>query len=142
MDIRRLSMVAVLLSAAVSAYSQNTVPVDVTVDTGSHTCTKIGEDYKIYKDISAGAGRYFHGENLQEHSRFGAGNCVFGDGDGSGVTRQNFKFTDADGDTEIQSRVVAVTVRAYADCTNDPLKIGSQVGTECRFTATSKKGTQ
>lgn len=134
----------IALALAVPTYAfaaGNTVPVDVTVDTGSHQCTRQGQDVKVYKEISAGEGRYFFEDHLGEVSKFGAGSCEF-NSDGGGVAYETKKFCviDADGDKECSSRLVKVVVRAYADCTNNLTKIGSRIGTECRFTATSKKG--
>ncbi|CUS38069.1 hypothetical protein [Candidatus Nitrospira nitrificans] len=119
----------------------NTVPIDVTVDTGSHTCTSIGQDHRAYRDIYAGDGRYFFKEQLAEKTKFGAGNCEYNsDGGGNAYETRSFCVTDADGEKECSQRLVRVIVRAYADCTNNPGKLTSRVGTECRFTATSKKG--
>lgn len=119
----------------------NTVPIDQNVDTGTHLCTSIGQDIKVYKPISAGEGRYFFGEHLGEVSKFGAGDCQFNsDGGGNAYETKVFCVTDADGEKECAPRLVGVIVRAYADCTNDPRRINSRISTECRFTAISKKG--
>lgn len=137
--------ILVAMALAVPAYAfaaeGNTVPIDVTVDTGSHTCTHQGQDVKVYKTIEAGAGRYFINESLGEVSKFGAGSCEFNsDGGGNPHETKVFCTTDADGAPECLPRLSKVVVRAYADCTNNMSKLGSQIGTECRFTATSKKG--
>lgn len=134
----------VAMALAVPAYASaagNTTPIDVTVDTGSHTCTSLGQEKKVYKTIEAGEGRYFFNESLGETSKFGAGSCEFNsDGGGVAYEKKVYCVTDADGDQECSPRLVKVIVRAFADCTNNPTKIGSRIGTECRFTATSKKG--
>lgn len=126
-----------------SGFAQgNTVPIDVTIDTGNHTCTKPGQEHKVYKTIEAGEGRYFFNDNLGEVSKFGpAGSCEY-NSDGGGNPRETKPFcvTDADGAKECSQRLTKVIVRAFADCTNNLDKIGSKVGRECRFTATSKKG--
>lgn len=115
-------------------------PISVKVDTGSHICTHLGQDYKEYETIYAGDNRYFINEQLSEISRFGAGNCVYNTDGVPPFEKKNFCVTDADGQRECFLRVVRVNVRAYADCTNDPRKIGSSVGTACLFTAISKRG--
>lgn len=123
--------------------AQNTVPIDVNVDTGAHTCTSQGQDHKVYQTIRAGIGRYFQNPQLVTHSNFGPGNCTYEtDGGGPSQVFGKFKLTDADGDEEVQDRLTQVTVRAYSDCTNNLSRIGSRTGRECRFTATSKKGKQ
>jgi hypothetical protein len=123
-----------------NAWSQDglSVPIDVVVDTGSHTCSSIGQDHNVPKEISAGESRYFINENLTMISNFGRGACTY-ERDG-GVQTKIFCVTDADGKQECLPRIVKVIVRAYADCTMDPLKLTTRVGTECRFTATSKRG--
>lgn len=118
-----------------------TTPIDVTVDTGSHTCTSPGQEKKVYKEIYAGDNRYFINESLSETSRFGSGGCEYSPDGGNSYEKRNFCVTDADGQRECTPRLVKVNVRAFADCTNDVSRIGSRISTECRFTATSKRGT-
>lgn len=133
----------ILVALPAQLFAQNIVPVEVNVDTGSHTCTKIGQDHKAYQDVFAGKGRYFVNPALDTVSKFGDGNCVYtSDGGAYDVRYEKFKFTDADGEVEWMDKPVNFVVRAYADCTNNVLKLASRVGTACRFTATSKKGMQ
>lgn len=137
--------ILVAMALAVPAYAfaaeGNTVPVDVTVDTGSHQCTHQGQEVKVEKGIEAGAGRYFINDSLGEVSKFGAGSCEFFSDSGENPRQTKvFCTTDADGAPECLPRLSKVIVRAFADCTNNLGKIGSRIGTECRFTATSKKG--
>jgi hypothetical protein len=119
------------------------VPVDKTVDTGSHTCTSIGQEKKVYDDAIAGEGRYFVDESLTTVSQFGAGNCTYeSDGAGPSVEMKKFKFVDADGAVEMMDKPVRYRIRAFADCTNNPAKLTTQIGTECKFTGVSKRGIQ
>lgn len=118
----------------------NTAPIDVTADTGSHTCTSIGQDHKNYKTAYAGDDRYFVDLTLSTVSIFGKGGCEYSPDHSPAIENKVFCVTDADGQPECQPRPVKVTIRAYADCTNNPTKLGSQVAAECRFTATTKKG--
>lgn len=134
----------VLLAAAVcpvAAFAQgNTAPADITADTGSHTCTAQGQDYKNYRTAYAGDSRYFVDMKLATVSVFGSGGCEYSPDHNPAIEEKVFCVTDADGQPECQPRPVKVTIRAYADCTNNLGKLGSRVGTECRFTATTKKG--
>lgn len=133
--------VAMGLSGGKVLAQGNTVPIDVTVDTGNHSCTSSGQEHKVYKTIEAGAGRYFFNEHLGEVSNFGGrGSCEYNsDGGGTAYETKPFCVTDADGAKECSQRLTKVVVRAFADCGNNPIP-GSRVGRECRFTATSKKG--
>lgn len=133
-------MIMTIVSQSALAATGNTTPIDVTVDTGTHTCTSIGQEKKVYKEIYAGDGRYFIDENLSEVSRFGAGGCEYSPDGGNSYEKKTFCVTDADGDRECQPRLVRVIVRAFADCTNNPAKLATKIATECRFSATSKKG--
>lgn len=138
---RLFGIIAVALPLQLLA--QNTVPIEVHVDTGSHTCTSIGQDHKVYQTITAGAGRYFQNPALNTHSNFGPGNCTYEtDGGGPAQVWQKFKLIDADGEEEEQDRLVQVTVRAYSDCTNSPARLTTRTARDCKFTATSKKGKQ
>lgn len=137
------SLFALLLVLPFQLFAQSTTPIDVTVDTGSHTCTSMGQEKKVYKDVYAGDGRYFANPALGEVSKFGAGNCEYNsDGGAPAIQTAQFKFTDADGAVEMMDKPIRYIVRAFADCTNNPGKLGSRIGTECRFTATSKRGNQ
>jgi hypothetical protein len=129
-----------LCAFAQAASAQFTTPVDVTVDTGSHTCTSTGQEKKVYKEIYAGDSRYFVGESLSTVSTFGKGECAYSPDHGENYVTKNFCVTDADGQKECSQRLVKVVVRAFADCTNNPLKLGTRIAAECRFTATSKRG--
>lgn len=122
------------------AAAQLTTPIDVTVDTGSHTCSSIGQEKKVYKEIYAGDSRYFLNESLGTVSTFGKGECAWSPDHGDSYVTKNFCVTDADGQKECSPRLIKVIVRAFADCTNNPTKIGSHIAAECRFTATSKRG--
>lgn len=135
----------VVISSQVAslANAQNTVPIDLIADTGSHTCRALGQEVKVYRDVYAGKSRYFSDPTLAEHSKFGEGNCVYtSDGGVPAIQMEKFKFLDADGGVEWIDKPVRFIVRAFADCTNNPAKLGSRIGTECRFTGTSKKGAQ
>lgn len=140
MKTKYLILVALCSLTTSNAWSQDglSVPIDVVVDTGSHSCSSIGQEHKVMKEINAGDSRYFINENLTMISNFGKGACIY-EPDG-GVQSKIFCVTDADGQQECLPRVVKVVVRAFADCTMDPLKLTTKVGTECRFTATSKRG--
>ncbi len=130
-----------LSSVAQFALAQYTTPIDVTIDTGSHTCTSIGQEKKVYLPIDAGDSRYFINESLRTVSTYGKGECAYSpDHGGDGYVTKVFCVTDADGQQECSPRLVKVIVRAFADCTNDPGRLGSQIAAECRFTATSKRG--
>ncbi|MEQ1560789.1 MAG: tetratricopeptide repeat protein [Methyloglobulus sp.] len=127
----------------ISADTNFTTPIDVSVDTGSHTCTSLGQEMKVYSEVYAGDGRYFVNSILAVMYKFGAGNCEFNsDGGAPAIQTGQFKFTDADGQVEIMEKPIRYIVRAFADCTNNPGNLGSRISTECRFTATSKIGTQ
>lgn len=67
----RFSLLILPIQVFAEPPSNVTVPIDVTVDTGSHTCTSIGQEKKVYKDVYAGDGRYFVNPNLGEVSHFG-----------------------------------------------------------------------
>lgn len=136
-------IVITLLALPIKVMAQNTVPIDVIVDTGSHICTSLGQERKVYKDIYAGKGRYFVNESLGTVSKFREGDCQYTtDGGGPAVQTEKFKFTDADGAVELMDKPTRYVVRAFGDCTNNLGNIGKTMGTECRFTATSKKGNQ
>lgn len=139
----KLSRLATLIVVACpfAVFGQGlTAPIDVTADTGAHTCTAQGQDHKNYKTVNAGEDRYFVDMKLTTVSVFGSGACEFSPDHPPGVKERVFCVTDADGKPECQPRPVEVVIRAYADCTNNLSKLGSRVGTECRFTATSKRG--
>ena len=92
-----LALPLMMLSSTLYAQGYST-PVDVTVDTGSHTCTSIGQEKKVYKDVYVGDSRYFVDDNLSEVSLFGAGGCEYNsDGGGNAHEMQVFCVTDADG---------------------------------------------
>ena len=130
-----------LSTMAQLALAQFSTPIDVTIDTGSHTCTSIGQESKVYKAIDAGDSRYFINEALGTISTFGKGECAYSPDHGADAyVKKSFCVTDADGLKECTPRLVKVIVRAFADCTNDPSKIGSRIAAECSFTATSKRG--
>lgn len=139
---RRVVAIATLTVAFHQAFAADgfRTPVDVTVDTGSHTCTEIGWDKKDYQDVYAGDGRYFIDDKLSTVSVFGSGSCEYSPDHPNSYETRRFCVTDADGEKECTSKPVRVIIRAYADCTNNPTNLGSRVGTECRFTATSKRG--
>ena len=119
-----------------------TVPVSKTADTGSHTCTSIGQEVKKYEAAEAGPGRYFADAKLETVSMFRAGNCSYeSDGAGPSITMGRFLFKDADGNDEVMEKPVRYVIRAFGDCTNNPANLTQRMGTECRFTATSKRGT-
>ena len=132
----------VTLCAASTAIAQQglTTPVDVTVDTGSHTCVSTGQEKKVYKEVYAGDSRYFVNESLSTVSVFGKGECAYSPDHGDSYQTKNFCVTDADGQKECSPRLVKVIVRAFADCTNNPLKKDTRIAAECRFMATSKRG--
>ncbi len=141
----KLQFIAVTATLATLCFNPvfaagNQTPIDVNVDTGSHTCTSIGQEKKVYKEIYAGDDRYFIDDNLSEVSKFGAGSCEYSPDGGNSYEKKPFCVIDADNEKECQPRLVRVIVRAFADCTNNPTKLQSRIGTECRFTATSKKG--
>lgn len=129
-----------LMVSAQSASAQVTVPIDVTVDTGSHTCTSQGQEKKVYKEIYAGDSRYFVNESLTTVSAFGKGECAYSPDHGENYVTKSFCLTDADGQKECTQRLVRVVVRAFADCTMNLSKLGTRIAAECRFTATSKRG--
>ena len=137
-------LISLVLMVPLPGFSQTpgfVTPIDQNVDTGSHTCTSQGQDIKVYKSILAGENRYFINENLSVVSQFGAGSCEYSpDHVPDSYVKKIFCVTDADGQQECTPKLVQVIIRAYADCTNNPLKLGSRIGTECRFTATSKRG--
>ena len=120
--------------------AQLSTPIDVTVDTGSHTCTSIGQEKKVYKEVYAGDSRYFLNPSLSTVSVFGKGSCEFSPDHANSYETKEFCVTDADGQKECSPRVIRVIVRAFADCTNDPRKLTSRIAAECRFTGTSKRG--
>jgi hypothetical protein len=141
---RKISVYILFMLGVTSFYvcaeSGFTTPINEIVDTGSHTCSSNGQEKKVYKDIYAGDSRYFVDPVLAEVSKFGAGDCQYNsDGGAPAVQMGKFKLTDADGQVEITDKPVRYIVRAFADCTNNN-RIGSRIGTECRFTATSKRG--
>jgi len=121
--------------------ADDTVLISETVETGEHICTSIGQEKKSYKAVEAGEGRYFFNEQLAENSKIGAGSCEF-NSDGGGIAYETKRMCviDAGGKRECASRLFRGVIRAFADCTNNPLKLGSKIETKCRFTAVSKKG--
>ena len=138
--VKTIFVALALSSAAQFVQAQFITPIDVTVDTGSHTCTSTGQEKKVHKEIYAGDGRYFTNESLSTVSTFGKGECAYSPDHGDNYVTKNFCVTDADGQKECSPRLVKVVVRAFADCTNNPLRLGSRIAAECRFTATSKRG--
>ena len=145
MNRTKIYFFALILSTSSYLFADNnfTTPINVPVDTGSHTCTKIGQDKKVYENIYAGDGRYFVDPKFVEESKFGSGNCEYNsDGGGEAIQTAKFKFTDADGQVEMMDKPIRYIVRAFADCTNNATKLGSRIGTACRFTAISKRGAQ
>lgn len=142
MNTNNILLIAALLLAPLHVSAQGfSTPIDVTVDTGSHTCTSVGQEKKVYKDVYAGDSRYFINDNLSEVSKFGSGSCEYDPEAGDNAyQKKSFCVKDADGQPECVPRLVKVRVRAFADCTNNPAKLTTKIGTECRFTATSKRG--
>lgn len=129
------------LAGPAAAIAQGvTAPIDITADTGSHTCTSQGQDHKNYRTASAGDDRYFVDMKLTTVSIFGKGSCEYSPDHNPAIEEKVFCVTDADGKPECQPRPVKVTIRAYADCTNDLRKINTRVAAECRFTAITKRG--
>lgn len=141
-SIAALTITIISISAYAADGNPLTVPVSKTVDTGSHTCTKIGQEKKVYDVAEAGQDRYFVNDSLATVSMFREGNCTYeSDGGGPSVTMGRFSFKDADGNNEVMEKPVRYVIRAFGDCTNNPANLGKSMGTECRFTATSKRGT-
>ncbi|MGS1010069.1 hypothetical protein [Achromobacter anxifer] len=136
----KLSLIFALACPLVALAQGVTAPVDITADTGSHTCTSQGQDHKNYRTAYAGDDRYFVDMKLTPVSIFGKGTCEYSPDHKPAIEEKVFYVTDADGKPECQPRPVRATIRAYADCTNDLRKIGSRVAAECRFTATTKRG--
>lgn len=117
------------------AFSQTPYTVTKTVDTGSHTCTRQGQDVKVYDVAEAPPDRYFVESTVRfgETSKFGAGNCVFTNDGGASVDKKTVTLKLANGQTVRADVPIRYHLRAYADCTNDLRKIATQIGTECRF---------
>lgn len=106
------------------------------VDTGSHTCTSIGQEKKVGQIFKAGNDRYFIKETVKytEKSRFGGGDCRI-----MSVEEKNISAKLSTGQTVMMPVPVSYTVRAFADCTNNPAKLGSRIATECQFSAETQE---
>ena len=60
-----------------------------------------------------------------------------------GLKMGQFKVTGPSGKVQIVEEPVEISVRAYSDCTNDPMKVlqgAAGIQTVCLFTAVEKKG--
>lgn len=137
----RILIAALALLSPLAASAQSRVPVDVTVDTGTHTCVNPGQVERAYKTVYAGDSRYFIDVSLAEVSKLLIGSCEYAsEGTGPAVEMRKFKFLDADGEAEWVEKPVRYTVRAFGDCTNNIGNVGKTVGTACRFTGTTKRG--
>lgn len=119
---------AVVAMASSAAYGEDTVRK--TVDTGSHTCTSIGQEKKVYDTAEAGSDRFFIEEQVSftEVSKFLAGNCTI-----EGVEKRAILVTLPDGTKAPIRMPVKYTLRAFADCTNDPGNLNRRMSTECAF---------
>jgi len=134
--LQRKSVVLIAMCAVVGiALAQKPYTVTKTVDTGSHTCTKIGQEVKKYETAEAPPDRFFVESTVQfrEKSRFGAGNCSFTNDGGASVEKKTVTLRLQNGQTVRADVPVKYHLRAFADCTNDPGRLASRIGTECIF---------
>ncbi|KAF0113858.1 MAG: hypothetical protein FD149_2010 [Rhodospirillaceae bacterium] len=91
---------------------------------------------KIQKRFDAPSDSYFLEETVSfnEKSKFGEGYCRI-----EHVHKKEIEVTLPNG-KKIRIKVpIAYDVLAVADCTNNPLKLGSRIGTECEFTAKTER---
>lgn len=80
MHLNRPIVLSIGLLFVSSALAQKPYTVRQQVDTGSHTCTSQGQDYKVYAVAEAPPDRFFVESTVKYtiHSQFGSdGNCVF-----------------------------------------------------------------
>ena len=106
------------------------------VDTGSHTCTSLGQERKVGKVFSSGEDRYFVRSTVTYStvSRFGGGDCRI-----MGVKEKDIYLKLETGQSVRVTVPIGYTVRAFADCTRNPAKLGSRIGTECQFTSQTEE---
>lgn len=135
MYMRKTSALILTLMASGSVFAQKPYTVTKTVDTGSHTCTSQGQDHKAYDVAEAPADRYFVESTVSfgETSKFGDGNCMFTNDGGATIDKKTVTLKLENGQTVRADVPIRYHLRAYADCTNNLSKLGSRVGTECRF---------
>jgi hypothetical protein len=130
------SLVMIAFAAfTLHAYAQNAYRVSKTVDTGSHTCIRQGQEVKVYDVAEAPSDRFFVESTVRfsEKSRFGAGNCSLTNDGGKSVEKKTVTLKLANGQTVRADVPVKYYLRAFADCTNNLGKLGSRIGTECVF---------
>lgn len=114
---------------------QNNSFITKTIDTGSHTCTKIGQEEKAYHVAESGSDRFFLENTVRydEVSKLGGGGCDFTNDAGSSVERRDVTLKLANGMDVKVSVPVKYYLRAFGDCGNNPGNIGKSMGTECVF---------
>lgn len=130
-----LAVVAVLLLPSLALSEEDYGPYKV--DTGSHTCDRQGKDVFKEEVFKAPPDRYFVKEKVsfEPVSIFGEGKCQnFGV---VGTKDLNVKLPN--GQTVQMSVPTAYRVIAVADCTSNLSKVGSRIGTECRFSAKTQE---
>ena len=120
---------AIILSGASNAIAGELFG-PFTVDTGSHTCTRLGQEYKPSMLFTAPPDRFFDKSTIKvdEVSRFGPGGCSL-----QYCSEKNIDVTLPSGGKVSMPVIYACNMLATADCTNNPSMIGKRVGTECNF---------
>jgi len=129
-----LFVLPISLLASVPAAAEDVVTK--TVDTGSHTCTRQGQEAKKYDSAEAGSDRYFVEDQVSysEKSKFLAGNCTV-----ESVEKRSVTFTTKEG-KKVEIKVpVKYNLRAWGDCTNNLGNLGKRMGTECVFSGPTQR---
>lgn len=108
--------------------------VSVVVDTGNHTCTQPGQEYKRYAALETTPDRYFDKETarIEEISIFGEGICRI-----EKVHERKIPVKLPSGKEVTMAVPYKIDAYVYADCTMDLRKLTTRVGRECKFSAST-----
>ena len=116
-----------VLGASGFALAQDVGPLNITADTGNHTCTSVGQEGIKVESVKAPDHHFITRIEVGTKTAIGEGDCVlFGPG------RKRVKVKTPSG-SEIEVDVpVSYDLRARADCqTGSHFVPGRRIGREC-----------